>query len=388
MNYICKVKVTGYSSRGEGVARLPDGRVVFINGAARADLLEIKLTEKRNRSVRGEILRILEPSPYRIEPVCPHYYICGGCDFRHITYEEEKRAKLQRVNDAMQRIGKLSLQASHVLSTGQIDGYRNKAVLHSNADAADAIGFYARQSHKIININRCLLLKDDLNAALLSLTTRLPNNISDHSSCDFTLRTGRNGLEPPLEEELDGLIFDVSGFFQINTGAAMLLCQEARKFASIKPNETLFDLYCGVGLLTLFVGRDARYALGVEINPGAVDAARRNALRNRLAHIEFMHSDAAKFHFDGASKEKQMLKTTNPDCVIVDPPRKGLSSEAVRSIINLSPKRIVYISCDPASLARDIRMISGYAAKDISIIDMFPRTANVECCCLLSATPP
>jgi len=354
------VKVTGYGSGGDGVARLDDGRAVFIRNAARDDVLEIELIKEQSRSVRAEIVRILTASPYRTEPDCPAYPECGGCDFRHITYEEELGAKLLRVNDALARIGGFPARAVEILRTGQTDGYRNKAVLHSDGHF---IGFYRSQSHGVVPIDRCLLLKDDLNDALKTLA---PGG-------DITLRSGRNGLFGPLEEELDGLVFQISGFFQVNTGAALLLCQKVREYANLSKKETLIDIYCGVGTLTLYAGRDAGHALGVELDPAAVEAARENALQNKASHIDFLAADAAEWDTGIA----------NPDCVIVDPPRKGLSPGVIRKILDLSPGRIVYVSCDSATLARDLRELKGYVVKDICAVDMFPRTANVECCCLL-----
>lgn len=355
------IKVTGYGSGGEGVARLEDGRAVFIRGAARGDVLEIKLTKELQRSARAEITGILEPSPYRIEPDCPYYPECGGCDFRHITYEEELDAKLQRVNDAILRVGGLPIRAGGILRTGKTGGYRNKVVFHSDGVST---GFYRSRSHEIIRIDRCLLLKDDLNNAVKNLK----------GGGEKTLRSGRNGLEQPLEEELDGLVYGISGFFQINTGAALLLFNKAREYAAMQKDEVLVDLYCGVGSLTLFAGRDAGFAIGVERDSAAVEAARENARRNGLSYIEFVNADAEKWETDIA----------NPECVIVDPPRSGLTPGAVRKIICLSPERIVYVSCDPATLARDLRALSGYDVKELCAVDMFPRTANVECCCLLN----
>jgi len=354
------VKVTGYSSGGDGVARLNDGKVVFIRNAARDDELEIRLIKEQARSARAEIVRILAPSPFRTEPDCPYYPECGGCDYRHITYEEEQRAKLQRVNDAIERIGGLAICAGEILSTGQLDGYRNKAVFHSKGQS---VGFYRAMSHEVIRINSCLLLDDALNDAIKALA---PGG-------EITLRSGRNGLQEPFEVELDGLVFQLNGFFQVNTGAALLLYKKAREYAQLSKTDVLIDLYCGVGALTLFAGRDASYALGVERNAAAVETARENAALNGLPNIEFITADVANWKSETAS----------PDCIIVDPPRKGLSPGAVRRILELSPNRIVYVSCDPATLARDLRALEGYAPTDICAVDMFPRTANVECCCLL-----
>jgi len=359
------VTVTGYNSDGEGVARLDDGRVVFIRSAASGDVVEIKITKEQSNAVRAEIITIVIPSQHRIESDCTYYPKCGGCNYRHITYEEELNAKLQCVNDALKRIGGLPVQIHAILHTGQIDGYRNKAVLHSNGSS---FGFYQARSRNIIPVKKCLLLKDDLNDALLNLSVE-----SEKSHKDIILRSGRNGIEPPLEEELDGIIYTLEGFFQVNAGAALLLFQKAREYAALSNDDTLIDLYCGVGALTLFVGRDAGYALGIEYNPDAVKAARNNTQRNNLPNIEFIKADAADW----------IPTVSAPACIIVDPPRKGLSPGAIQNIQALSPKRLVYISCNPATLARDLKALTGYTISEICAVDMFPRTANIECCCLL-----
>jgi len=359
------VTITGYNSDGDGVARLDDGRVVFVRGAARDDVLDISIFQEHARIARADIVRVLTPSPYRVEPDCNIYPECGGCDYRHITYEEELFAKLQCVNDALKRIGGLSVQVDEVLHTGKIDSYRNKVVLHSDGSS---FGFYRTRSHDVVHVDRCLLLKDDLNNAIKVLTAS-----GSVTKNELTLRSGRNGVGQPLEEELDGLVFCVEGFFQVNTDATLLLFQKAREYASLLKDDALVDLYCGVGALTLFVGRDSGYALGVEYNSDAVETARNNAARNNLTHIEFIHADAAKW----------TANITNPDCVIVDPPRKGLSPDAVKKILELSPKRLVYVSCNPATLARDLKALLGYSICEICAVDMFPRTANIECCCLL-----
>ncbi len=351
--HLYTVTVTDYAADGSGVARLPDGRVVFIPGGAREDVCEIILIKEQSRSCRAELVRLLSPSPYRAESDCPVYRDCGGCDFRHITYEEELRAKLTRVNDALERIGGAAVRAGEILTTRQPDGYRNKAVFHSNGTS---LGFFRAGSHEIVPVRQCLLLRHELNAALRDAP---PNR-------DVTFA--------PDRETLDGLTFIRSGesFFQVNTGAALLLYRKAREYAALAKNETLLDMYCGVGTLTLFLGWDAGRAIGVERESSAVENARANAKRNGI-DAEFICADAA------AWESGSVL----PDCVVVDPPRKGLSSGAIRKISELSPPRLVYISCDPATLARDIKALEGYEARQVCAVDMFPRTANVECCALL-----
>jgi 23S rRNA (uracil1939-C5)-methyltransferase len=332
------VTVTGYGSGGAGVARLPDGRAVFIEGAARGDVCEIMLTGESQRFARAEIVRIAAPSPCRIPPDCPVFGDCGGCQFRHITYEEELDAKLRRVNDTLERIGGIAARADEILITGQTDGYRNRATLHT---VDGKTGFYRAGSHEIVPVDRCRLLSDEI----------------------------------PGTYELDGLIFQCSpgAFFQVNIGAALLLFQKAREYAALRPNETLLDLYCGVGALTLFLGRDAGRAAGVDIVPAAIKDARENARRNGFRHARFICADAAVWD----------AGDMRPDCIVADPPRKGLTAPAVRKILELSPPRVVYVSCDPATLARDIKRLNGYEARYVCAVDMFPRTAHVECCALL-----
>jgi tRNA/tmRNA/rRNA uracil-C5-methylase (TrmA/RlmC/RlmD family) len=332
------VTVTGYSSDGAGVARLPDGRAVFVKGAARDDVCEITLTAEAPRFARGEIVRLITPSPHRAPPDCPVYGDCGGCQFRHITYEEELNAKLRRVNDALERIGGAPVRADEILTAGQTDGYRNRAALHTKNGIT---GFYRAGSHEIVPVDRCLLLSGEVTDTY----------------------------------QLDGLTFQCSPgtFFQVNTGAAPLLFQKAREYAALQPDETLLDLYCGAGALTLFLGRGAGRAVGVDVVPAAIGDAKQNALRNGIGHAEFICADAADWDADGL----------RPDCIVADPPRKGLTMPAVRKITELSPPRVVYVSCNPATLARDIKLLDGYKASKACAVDMFPRTAHVECCVLL-----
>ena len=390
------VEIKGYGSAGEGVARLGNGRVVFVRGAARGDICEIKITDESRRSVRAEIMKIIEPSPHRVKPDCPAYPTCGGCDFRHIAYDEELWAKITRVNDALGRIGNTGARIDEIITAGQIDKYRNKAVFHT-AEQGDRkiIGFYRAGTHEVCPVNSCLLLPDEFNEALRELWETPPldktvtlrsgtsSNHLPHDSKAKFLAAHPASESPqsqavPVFAELDGLIFRISGksFFQVNYGAALLLYQKAREYAALSGSATLVDLYCGVWSMTLFIGRDAKYALGVENNEEAVNDALDNARANSISNAEFLLADASDW--DSGS--------IRPDCVIVDPPRKGLSAGALRKILKLSPASIVYVSCDPATMARDIGLLNGYMPHRLCAVDMFPRTANVECCMLLRKT--
>jgi len=399
------IKITGYGSGGEGIGRLKDGRVAFVRGAAVGDVLEVSLAKEQKRSVRADIVRIVESSPHRVEPQCPYFPKCGGCDFQHISYEEELRAKLLRVNDAMERIAGLKVRATEILSTTQSSGYRNKAVFHvSGTD----IGFYSAGTNEIVPIKYCLLLKDDINAELKKIlageSEKLTGNVQKSSTKKtankasskklsrdkasktespthgITLRSGLHGLDSPLEEQLGDLTFSISGFFQVNTAATLILYEKAREYAALTKSDTLVDLYCGVGTMTIFIGRDAGRAIGVEVDRDAVKTARKNTYRNGFERFRFVCADVGLWDFSGMG-ERTAKKV---DCVIVDPPRRGLSRSAIEKILSLSPKRIVYVSCDPATLARDIGLLRGYEATRLCAVDMFPRTANVETVSLLA----
>lgn len=353
------VSITGYNSDGEGVARLADRRVVFIRGAARGDICEIVLTQSAARWSRAGIIKVLQPSPHRISPDCEVYPQCGGCDFRHLTYSEELHAKKDRVNAALSRIGKTELLIDKVLTTGQISGYRNKAVFHV---AQSIVGFHSAGTNDVCPVRNCVLLPDELNAMLRDLWENPPPDAQP-----VTVRT-----EIP---NIGGVSFFVSpdSFFQVNNAAAEILCEKVRGYAELSKSDTLVDLYCGCGFFTLLAGQDAGRAIGVESNRTAVKDARESTRRNGFTHMEFICADAASWD----------SSDIRPSCVIVDPPRKGLSKAAIRKIAELRPARIVYVSCNPATMARDIKLLNGYTPKSVCAVDMFPRTANIECCMLL-----
>jgi tRNA/tmRNA/rRNA uracil-C5-methylase (TrmA/RlmC/RlmD family) len=345
------VDIIDYSADGTGVAKLSDGCVVFVDGAVRGDVCEVTITKVLSRVCRAEIVEIIEPSEHRIPVDCPIFGRCGGCDFRHISYEEELFAKRKRVNDALRRIGGLSIDVEDMLSGGKINGYRNNIQLKTDGQK---IGFYSKSSHDIVEINECFLVDEKMNEAI---------------------RTKKNLHIRSDTEKLGDLTFRISqgAFFQVNTEAAFLLYEKVREYAALKPHELLLDLYCGTGTITLFLARGAKTALGVELNAAAITDARENAALNGISNAEFLCTDVAE------------LDTSNlaPDCIIADPPRKGLSPEALRKIEEFAPPRIVYISCDPATLARDIKLFKNYEVRRVCAVDMFPRTRHVECVALL-----
>jgi 23S rRNA (uracil1939-C5)-methyltransferase len=339
------VEIFDYSTDGAGVARLVDGCVVFVDGAVRGDICEVIITKTLKRVCHARIERIISVSPHRIPVDCAVFGKCGGCDFRHISYEEELFAKRKKVNDALHRIGGVDIEVEDILTTGKTNGYRNNIQLKTDGNKR---GFYSKSSHEIVEINHCFLVNDEMNEKLRQGFTNIRTNI----------------------ETIGDLTFKISpeSFFQVNTQAALLLYEKAREYTALQPHEFLLDLYCGTGTIALFLARDTGNALGVELCAEAIRDAKENARFNNIMNVSFLCKNVSE------------LETSElaPDCIVVDPPRKGLASEVIRKIEELAPPRIIYISCDPATLARDIKLLVNYDAKRVCAVDMFPRTKHIE----------
>ncbi|MCL2698032.1 MAG: 23S rRNA (uracil(1939)-C(5))-methyltransferase RlmD [Oscillospiraceae bacterium] len=352
------VQIFDYCADGAGVARLGNGCVVFVEKAVRGDICEIIITKILKNVCHAVIGKIIKPSEHRIAVDCPYYdsgeagasdsatRLCGGCDFRHVSYGEELFAKRKRVNDALRRIGGTDIEAGDILTTGKIIGYRNNIQLKTDGKN---IGFYSGKSHDIINIDYCFLAGEEMNKEIKQGVSRIRTSV----------------------EKIGDLTFKISpeSFFQVNSEAALLLYEKAREYADLKPHEFLLDLYCGTGSTTLFLARNAGRALGVELSAAAVADAKENAALNNIGNVDFLCADVSLLETGGLA----------PDCIVIDPPRKGLAPGALKKTEELAPARIIYISCNPATLARDIKLLHNYEVKQISAVDMFPRTKHIEC---------
>ena len=432
---ICTGTVEGYSSEGCGIVRL-DGAVVFVPGAVRGETIDLKITKVMKAAAAGEIVRIHKPSPDRATPECPYYGRCGGCDFQHLTYPEELRAKRQRVQDALERLGGTDIRVEEILGAKDPTHYRNKSQYPVGADGA--IGFYRARSHQVVPVKRCLIQSAAADAAAAAVGEWMRRyrvapydettgrglvrhvyvrvNQRGESLCCVVL----NGKQAPREPELAayiraaaprtvgvlvntntrrgnvvlgeryrtvwgqdflmdtlcGLEFKLSvpSFYQVNRDQAEVLYGKALEFADLTGTETALDLYCGIGTITLCLAKRAGRAIGAEIVPSAIRDAEENAARNHIENASFFCGDAA----DVAAKlEAEGLR---PELVTVDPPRKGLAPEVIASIAAMGPARVVYVSCDPGTLGRDVKRFGelGYRAQRACAVDMFPGTRHVE----------
>ena len=440
-NHIYTGTVEGYSSEGLGIVRL-DGAVVFVPRTIRGEEIDLRITKVMKTCAAGEVVKVKKPSPERTKPECPHFGTCGGCDFQHMSYGEELWAKRQRVQDALTRLGGAELRVEEILGAKNPTHYRNKSQYPVGANGA--IGFFQARSHQVVPIDRCLIQSEvsDVTAKAVGAWMkkyRVPAydertgkglirhiyvrvNHKGESLC-CVIANGRTLPREPelaayvqaaapktvgvvlntntkkgnvilgehyrtiwgqswLMDTLCGLEFKLSvpSFYQVNRAQAEVLYGKALEYAGLTGEETVLDLYCGTGTITLCLAKRAKRAIGAEIVPPAIADAKENAARNGIANAEFFCGDAADI---AAKLEAEGLR---PDVITVDPPRKGLAPEVIGSVAAMEPKRVVYVSCDPATLGRDVKRFRelGYHPDRACAVDMFPGTRHVETVALLS----
>ena len=448
------IKIHGLGSSGEGVGKL-DNLAVFVEGALPGEevLIEIE-TRKKNYAV-GRLVEVVKNSPERVEPFCPLYKNCGGCQLQHMSYAAQLKWKRQQVVDAVERIGKLGgIKIFETLGMENPLRYRNKmqfpvgkamrnaqcVVRNDSGRGKDelVIGCYARGSHKIIDTTSCLVqnagndkilaavravakkfnlqpydedthkgflrhvmsrvgCNGELMIVLVTATKNFPNEknfvrallkeIPNVTSIQQNVQTFRNNVilgrdtkilygKPTIHDKIGGLSFNISArsFFQVNTAQAEVLYKTAQDFAELRGNETIIDAYCGTGTISLFMAKKARKVVGVEVVSSAVADAKKNSRENNIRNAEFIVGDAVNVLpniFDAG---------VYAEVVIVDPPRAGCDRKVLETFAAMKPEKIIYVSCNPATLARDLKILDelGYRTKKIQPVDMFPFTSHVE----------
>lgn len=433
------LELDGYGSDGRAVGRA-DGQVVFVRGGISGETCRVSIAHVGHSAAWGEIEEVLVPSPHRVTPDCPHFGACGGCQLRHMDYSEELAFKQRKVADALQRIGGLEVDVPPVLGASSIDGYRNK--VQFPVGPGSKIGFYRERSHAVVDADACVLQPpwaNDLRRALKAWMVQFNVPAYDERTRKGLVRhlfvrgnaRGEclaavvvNGKKLPFGEELvemlraaaptlqgvvlnenrrdtnvvlgdgwrtlwgtatlldtlRGVVFRLSlpAFYQVNHAQTEILYALVDEFAALTGQENVLDLYCGTGTIGLTVAKKAKSLLGAEIVPAAIADAKENARRNGIQNARFVCADAAQAARELARSGQQI------DVAIVDPPRKGLAPEVVDSLRKIAPERLVYVSCDPATLARDLKLLSGdYFVKRVQSVDLFPRTHHVETVCLL-----
>jgi len=437
-NQIYETVICDYTAEGQGVARI-EGCAVFIPNAIVGERCTVRIEKLGKTWAAGKLVEVLEKSPHRVNRECPVAKLCGGCDFWHMDYEEETRLKADRVRQALNRIGGESLEQIPILSAPTCQGYRNKAQYPVASKKGRAYaGFFRAGTHQVVENDRCLILPQETDLVkkiVIDYVNHYRISAYDEATGKGLLRhiyvrrgsvSGQvlvclvvNGRKLPhpedliarlqkvpgfatlvlsvntragnavlgdefitlygpgyIEDTLCGLTFRLSprSFYQVNHHQAQRLYEAAIFQAGINRGDLVLDLYCGVGTITLAMAKAAGKVIGVEVIEQAAADARENAKRNGIENAEFFCSDAGKAALE---LENQGI---HPDVVIVDPPRKGLNGDTIEALDRMSPRRIVYVSCDPATLARDVALLKdrGYRVQNAMAADLFPRCAHVE----------
>jgi 23S rRNA (uracil1939-C5)-methyltransferase len=337
---------------GEGIGRAPDGRAVFVPLTAPGDIAEVRMREVKKNFGRAELVRVVTPGPHRITPPCPYYGTCGGCQYQHLDPEEELRVKQAQVDDILRRLGKLpDANVLPIVRSPQVYGYRNRITVHA---AHGKVGFHRAGSHEIIDIAHCLLAVPEVNEALAAL--RRPSKRPQEGH--FSLRAP--GLPPAAFHQINGFLLEP---------LRALVAEWTRGTGAEKH---LVEGYCGGGFFTGAVADAFAKVWGIEADPRSLRDARRLPAQN-VQWIEGRVEERL------AAALAEAEADNGPTVALLDPPREGLAPGALAALREHPPQRIVYVSCDPATLARDVAALSGLFVLDrVQPFDLFPRTAQIE----------
>ncbi len=433
------IDIEALSSEGSGIARV-DGYTLFVPQTVKGDKARILVLKTKSSYGYAKVLEIIKPSPDRVSPPCEHFSKCGGCQLMALSYDAQFEFKRQTVCDALLRIGGIDANVD-IIGMEVPDRYRNKMIfpIDKNGDW----GFYRERSHDVIPLTDCLLgdeinreimdtvsefikehnisvydenlhkgiirrvfirntkseimvvisvnadklpYKDELIDKLRLVSSKITGIILNINKKRTNLVLGEKNVtlwgRDRLSDTLCGLSYEISphSFFQVNPVQTEKLYNTAIEFADISDTDTVMDIYCGIGTISLTAAKKARSVIGVEIVPQAIENAKENAKRNGIENAEFYCSAAEDI-------VPELIKNgQKPDIVILDPPRKGSDEKTLSAIVSAKPERIVYVSCNPATLARDAKFLTenGYRSEKATAVDMFPYTTHVECCMLMT----
>lgn len=438
-NYLINIDDLGHD--GEGIGHV-EGMAVFVEGGVPGDILKIKIIDIKKNFAVGKIIKVVKSSEKRVIPPCPVALVCGGCQLQHINYKAQLEIKTQKVRSAVERIGKI--QGVEVFDAKGMENpfrYRNKAQFPVGiANNSPLIGFYKKGSHEIVDTESCILqhdftdnlikvIKEYIKQSKVSVyDERTGKGILRHIVSKVGFATGEimvvvvtNGKILPdrdllinllieaipglnsvvqnintkagntilgrecitlfgsasIRDKLLDLAFNISplSFFQVNPLQTEVLYRKVLEFADLKGSETVFDVYCGIGTISLFLAGTAKHVFGIEEVDSAIEDANENAKLNAIVNTTFLAGKAERVIVD------LHKKGINADVIVVDPPRKGCDEVVLNTIAEIKPEKLIYVSCNPATLARDLRILEdkGYRTKIVQPVDLFPNTMHVEC---------
>lgn len=394
------LKIDSLDHNGNGIARLND-KVVFIKNALPEEIIEIKIINERKKFIEANVSKYIKKSNKRMDSPCPYFDICGGCDIMHMSYIDQLSFKQNKIENIINKYLNSNIKINKIVKSSNNFNYRNKITFQ----VKEKLGFYKNKSYEIVPIQECLISDKLINDSIKYLNKLELNNINK-----IICRTGSNELMVIIETNKDALniepikkiadsiylkinnkyklvygnkhiyetidkykyLVSPDSFFQINLDICLKLYKKIKEY--VGNNKNVLDLYCGTGSIGIFVSENNN-VLGIEINKYAIKDALENKKINNIKNINFICGDSGK-----------ILNNLNfkPDIIIVDPPRSGLDKNAIKNIISIKPKKLIYVSCDPMTFVRDLNILNEYYdIKEITPFDMFPNTKHVESLSLL-----
>jgi 23S rRNA (uracil1939-C5)-methyltransferase len=438
---IYELFINNYSHQGEGIGRV-NNFTIFVPGAIIGERVRVRISEVKKNFVRGELKEVILSSPHRIKPLCPVYHLCGGCHLQHIAYEEQLEMKKGIVENALDRIGNQNIKALPTIGMKDPWRYRNKGYFQASQEKGMIrLGFYKAGSYNFVPASRCLLFSLQINRLVSYLEGQLSlqkvivynsktgggnlRNILIRESRstgeimivfitkEYNLGFGQNILndlvrtfpkvvsiyqninkspkavlqgknfrilkgKPDLEDAIDPFKFKISpqSFFQVNTVQAEILNEKILEYANLSGEETVIDSYCGTATISIYMAKQAEKVYGIEVEKSAVRDAKTNCELNGISNLKLFTGKAEEWLY----KWRRIGEEVH--LIIVDPPRRGCSSKVLKGIIKIKPKKIIYVSCNTATLARDLKYLTkenDYKLKKVLPIDMFPQTGHIEC---------
>lgn len=380
-------------NKGRGICFV-NNKITFVENALPGEDVEIEIISEKKKYNEAKVLKYNKLSNDRACINCKYYGICGGCDLLHMGEEKELEFKLKKVSDILKKIGGIDIEITEIISPNTYN-YRNKATFQVD----NKLGFFKKRTNDLIEVDNCLLVDNRINELIKKIKEFDLINIEQ-----IIIRVSRNEImiiikcigkidDRFIELNVDSIVLNKKGiyktikgpgyiieelgdykfivqpdsFFQVNSKAAKLLYDKVLEFADLKGNEKVLDLYCGTGTIGSYISKYVDSVVGVEVNKYAIEDAIKNKKLNHIRNIYFICSDANSIDLSGF------------DLIIVDPPRSGLDNKTINYLLNINPKKIVYVSCDPVTLARDLKILMDkYTIRDVSLVNMFPRTEHVE----------
>lgn len=388
------IEIIKYDHQGRGIGTI-NNKIIFIPNTIPGEIIEYTIEKEKKNFIEGKLTKIIKKSNKRIEPICPYYNKCGGCQLMHIDYNEQLKFKQEKIENIIHKYVKNDLKINPIIKSDKIYNYRNKATFHAD----NTIGYYQEKTNKIIKIDNCLLLDDKINNILKNLNKiKLHNDEiiirSNNKNTLLYYQNNNNNLKKIdadniclkndiikgkgyTIEKLNNLQFIISptSFFQVNTTQTIKLYDKIKEYANLKKNDKVLDLYCGTGTIGIYLSDKCNEILGIEINKEAINNANKNKEINNINNANFIAGDATK-----------IINNTHfkPSIIIVDPPRSGLNKNMIKDLIKFNAKKIIYVSCDPITLSRDLKELNkNYSIEIIQPIDMFPNTYHIETIVLL-----